>query len=51
MVMKKTDSTANPVTIAGDGDIDGQASFTLGQQYNTIGILSDGTDWWIMWQF
>jgi hypothetical protein len=51
MVFKKIDSSANPVTIAGDGDIDGAASFTLAQQNNTVGILSDGTDWWIMFQY
>ncbi len=44
-VFKKIDATASPVTIAGDANIDGQASFTLAQQYNALTILSDGIRW------
>ena len=51
MLFKKVDATANPVTMAGDATIDGAASFTLGQQYNTIGIFSVGSAWLILWQF
>lgn len=51
MVLKKIDSTANPVILAGDANIDGAASFSLSQQYSTLGILSDGSHWWILFQF
>jgi hypothetical protein len=51
MIFKKVDVSANPVTIAGDGNIDGAASFTLGQQYNSIGLFSDGASWWLVFQF
>ncbi len=51
MIFKKIDTSANPVTMAGDGTIDGQASFTLAQQYNTVGLFSIGSTWVIVFQF
>jgi hypothetical protein len=51
MVFKKIDSSANPVTISGDANIDGASSFTLAAQYNAITIYSNGTVWDILNQF
>lgn len=50
-ILKKVDASANPVTIAGDAQIDGQASFTLGAQWQTVGLFSVGTKWLIVFQF
>jgi hypothetical protein len=50
MIFQKADTTANPVTFAGDAQVNGEASFTLGQQYNTLGIFSIGSAWVIVFQ-
>lgn len=50
MIFQKADNTANPVTFAGDAQVNGEASFTLGQQYNTLGIFSIGSAWIIVFQ-
>lgn len=49
-IIKKTDASANTVTIDGDGaeTIDGAATQVLAAQYDFIEIQSDGTQWWIV---
>jgi hypothetical protein len=48
--IKKIDSTSNAVTIDGNGSetIDGAASITLTSQYQSITLVSDGTNWFIV---
>lgn len=50
IVVKKTDSSANVVTIDGDGSetIDGSLTLVLGFQYDSVTLVSDGSDWWIV---
>lgn len=47
---KKTDSTANVVTIDGNSaeTIDGAATRALKTQYESITLISDGSNWWIV---
>lgn len=47
---KKTDATANAVTIDGNGaeTIDGAATYVLHGQYDSVTIVSDGTEWHIV---
>lgn len=47
--VKKTDSTANAVTISRTGadTIDGAASQSIATQYEELNFISDGTNWWI----
>ena len=47
--IKRTDSSANTVTIDGNASetIDDQTTQTL-SQYDTIKIICDGTEWWII---
>ena len=48
--IKKTDSSANIVTIDGDGSetIDGELTQTLSAQDDSISVISDGTNWSII---
>ena len=48
--IKKIDSTANTVTIDANGTetIDGDLTVVITDQYTTITVVSDGTDWWIL---
>ncbi len=48
--IKKTDSSANAVTIDGDGTetIDDSTTKVLASQYDAVRIVSDGTEWWIL---
>ena len=48
--IKKIDSSVNTVTIDGDSaeTIDDAATQTLNNQYDSITIQSDGTEWWII---
>ena len=48
--VKKTDSSANAVKVDGlvDETIDGDADFDLEFQDETITLVSDGSDWWII---
>lgn len=43
VTIKKTDASANAVTIG--GTVDGAASPTLAAQYKSMTIVSDGTSW------
>lgn len=48
--IKKIDSSGNAVTIDGDGSetIDDSLTNIIGAQYNSVTIVSDGTEWWII---
>ncbi len=48
--LKKIDSSANAVTIDGDGaeTIDDAATLVLNSQYDAAMLVSDGTEWWIL---
>jgi len=47
--VKKTDSSANAVTVDGGGNnIDGAASFDITTQYESYTMVSDGSDWFIV---
>ena len=48
-IIKKTDASANAVTIDGSGaeTIDGAATQVLTVQYQSITVVSDGTGWQI----
>jgi hypothetical protein len=47
--IKKTDSTLNAVTIAtGGGNIDGTATKTLAFQYDSLMLVSDGTNYYLI---
>lgn len=47
--IKRTDSSANTVTVQGTGGdtIDDEASQTL-DQYDSLFVISDSTEWWIL---
>ena len=51
ITFKKIDASANTVTIDGDGSetIDGATTKVLSAQYNSITIISDGENWWIVY--
>ena len=46
--VKKTDSSANAVTVTGVGTIDGAASLSISTQYYSYTLLCDGTNWHIV---
>ena len=47
--IKKIDSTANAITLAGNGkNIDGAASQTIPAQWNAITVVYNGTAWYII---
>jgi len=48
--VKKTDSSANIVTVDGNASetIDGATTQTITSQYDSIKIISDGTNWGIL---
>ncbi len=48
--IKKIDSSANAVTIDGNGSetIDGATTAVLSTQYEAITVVSDGTEWWVL---
>lgn len=48
--IKKIDSSANAVTVDGDGaeTIDDAATFILNSQYDTLAIVSNGAEWWVL---
>lgn len=50
VVVKKIDSSVNTVTVDGDGSdtLDGAATQSLTNQYDSITVASDGTQWWIV---
>jgi len=48
--VKKTDASANAVTVDGNGaeTIDGSATQSLSSQYEVVVVVSDGSNWWIL---
>lgn len=48
--VKKTDATANTVTIEPDGSetIDGAANVVISTQYDRYSIRPNGSQWWIL---
>lgn len=52
LIIKKTDASANAVTVDGAGSetIDGSTTFTLAAQYDFVQIKSDGSNWVIIAQ-
>lgn len=50
-IIKKTDVSANAVTVDGNGkNIDGAATYALASQYDSVRVLYDSTDdeWYII---
>ncbi len=52
-IIKKTDSSANVVTIDGASSetIDGDLTYKLNDQYNYVEIVSNGTNWVVVNEF
>ena len=50
ITIKKIDSSANAVTVDGDGTetIDGALTKTLNYQYSAMKLISNGTSWFII---
>ena len=50
VTIKKTDSSANAVTIDGSGSetIDGATTLVLASQYDSATIQTNGSEWWIL---
>lgn len=50
IVVKKTDASANAVTIDGNGaeTIDGAATQAVASQYDALTVACDGSAWWIV---
>lgn len=46
--VKKTDGSANVVTVGSAALIDGAATFLLTVQYQSVTVLSDGATWWVL---
>lgn len=48
--IKKIDASGNAVTVDGDGSetIDGATTASLASQYDSVQVVSDGTEWWII---
>jgi len=50
LTVKKTDASANAVTITASGSnlIDGASTYALSTQYQSVTVLSDGVAWWVI---
>lgn len=50
LTIKKTDSTVNSVTVSPSGGqtIDGGASYSLNTQYQSISLVTDGSNWYLV---
>jgi len=50
VIVKKLDATANLVSIIPDGSetIDGASSYTLGDQYESVIMVSNGSNWHVL---
>lgn len=50
VTIKKTDASANAVTVDGAGSetIDGAATYSLAAQYDTVALWSDGSAWHVL---
>ncbi len=47
VVVKKTDSSGNTVTVSSTSNIDGNASYSLTAQNQVVKVISDGSTYWI----
>jgi hypothetical protein len=49
-IIRKSDSSANAVTVDGDGSetINGALTHVMTAQYQTVSIMSDGAGWMIL---
>jgi hypothetical protein len=45
--IKKTDSSANTVTVSASENIDGATTYVLSVQYAVVRVKSNGTQWWV----
>jgi hypothetical protein len=47
--VKKTDASANAITVDGNGSetIDGAATLALSTRYAAVTLWSDGSNWWV----
>jgi hypothetical protein len=50
LTIKKIDSSLNAITVAGSGSqtIDGESSLDITAQYESVTVISDATQWWIL---
>lgn len=48
LTIKKVDATGNLVTITGSENIDGASTQNIGVQYDSVCVMSDGTQWWLV---
>ena len=50
IIVKKIDVSANAVTVDADASetIDGSTTTSLAAQYDSVTVISDGTEWWIV---
>ena len=50
LTIKKVDSSANAVTVDGNGSetIDGATTYALSAQYDSVTIYSDGSEWHVI---
>jgi len=50
LIVKKTDSSGNAVTLDGNGSetIDGSTTAVVSVQYVALMVMCDGTEWWIV---
>lgn len=50
LTIKKVDASANAVTIDGAGSqtIDGATTDSLASQYDSLTMVSDGVEWWLI---
>lgn len=46
--VKKTDASANAVTVDGAETIDGAANYALAAQYDAVTVISNGTAWHVI---
>jgi hypothetical protein len=46
--VKRIDNSGNSCTVAASDNIDGQASFTIDQQYTSVMVVSNGSSWFIL---
>lgn len=46
--VKKTDASANTVTLSCSVNIDGATTAAIGTQYQSLTVISDNVQWWIM---
>lgn len=48
-IFKKTDSGTTTTLVPAGGTIDGAADYDLDTQYQSVALISNGVDWFILW--